>query len=103
MKHWPEILRRNRTAIVLFTVMVLLPSVFLTLVSLRTIRAEDGRQKVQRAQRQTQIAHLLDSDLNKWLFSVGPDAASAQALLKFTIEKDQLAFPDLNIVIPSDR
>src|SRR5438093_10205140 len=26
MKHWPEILRRNRTVIILFTVMVLLPS-----------------------------------------------------------------------------
>src|SRR5713101_6723975 len=98
MKHWPEVLRRNRTVVVLFTVMVLLPSVFLTVVSLRTIRSEDARQRIQRAQRQTQIAHLLDSDLKEWLFSVGPDAASSQALLKFTIENDHLAFPDLNIV-----
>src|SRR2546421_235362 len=102
MKHWPEILRRNRTAIVLFTVMVLLPSIFLIVVSLRTIRAEDGRQKVQRAQRQAQIAHLLDSDLNEWLFSVGPDSAGSQALLKFTIENDRIAFPDLKIAIPTE-
>src|SRR5438105_5766721 len=99
MKHWPEILRRNRTAIILFTVMVLLPSLFLTVVSLRTIRAEDARQRIQRVQRQTQIAQSLDADLNEWLFSVGPDAPSSQALLKFSIENNRPVFPELNITV----
>ncbi len=99
MNHWPEILRRNRTAIILFTVMVLLPSLFLTVVSLRAIRTEDARQRIQRAQRQTQIAELLDADLIEWLFAVGPDGASSQALLMFRIENDRPVFPGLNITI----
>src|SRR5437016_5672051 len=100
MKHWREILRRNRTTVVLFTVMVLLPSLFLTVVSLRTIRAEDARQKMQRTQRQRQIALLLDADLHEWLFSMGPDSASSAARLKFEIEDDRPVFPGLNITPP---
>src|SRR3989442_904483 len=103
MKQWPEILRRNRTAVVLLTVMVVLPSLFLTVVSLRTIRAEDARQKIQRTQRQSQIAQFIDADLNEWLFSVGSDAASSRALLKFKIDGDRPVFPDLKIKLPSER
>src|SRR5438093_13551721 len=99
MKHWPEILRRNRIVIILFTVMVLLPSLFLTVVSLRTIRTEDARERIQRVQQQTQIAHLLDAYLDEWLFSVGTEAASSQALLRFRIENNQPIFPDLNITV----
>ena len=103
MKYWSEISRRDRTAAVLFTVMVLLPSLFLAAVSLRTIRAEDARQNVQRAQRQTQIAELANSDLNEWLFSVEPDGASSEALLKFKVENGRPVFPDLNVAVPLDR
>src|SRR5437773_11015306 len=35
-------------------------------------------------------------------FLVGPDSAASQALLKFTIENDRIAFPDLKIAIPAE-
>jgi signal transduction histidine kinase len=103
MKYWSEMSRRNRTAVVLFTVMVLLPSIFLSVVSLRTIRTEDARLKIQQGQRQMEIAELVNADLNEWLFSMRPDGASFQALLKFRVAADRPVFPDLNVSVRSDK
>ena len=38
MRDFPDILRRNRTVIVLFTVLVIMPSVFLGFLGFRAIR-----------------------------------------------------------------
>jgi len=103
MHEWLAILRRNRTLIVLFLVVVLLPCLFLTFLSVRAIRGEDAQQRFHEGQRQRQIVHLLEADLNEWLFSRGADAPVSQSLFKFTIGEGRLVFPDLKTALPLDR
>ncbi|MBI4456918.1 MAG: HAMP domain-containing histidine kinase [Acidobacteria bacterium] len=103
MREFPEILRRNRALIILFTVMVILPSMLLGLLGLRTIRSESAQQQFQQKQRQRQIARFLETDLKGWLFSRQPDGAIAHSLLRFTIDGSYVVFPDFQIVIPPER
>lgn len=103
MHEWSAILRRNRTLIVLFVVMVLLPCLFLTFLSVRAIKGEDAQQRFRRAERQRQVAQLLEADLNEWLFARGADAPVAQSLFRFTLDEGRLVFPDLKIAFPLDR
>ena len=63
MHDWSAILRRHRTLLALFAVMVLLPSLFLILLSVRAMRGESAQQRLHQAQRQLEIMHLLEADL----------------------------------------
>ena len=76
MQRLPEVLRRNRTVIVLFTVLVVVPSLLLSYVGFRTVRADAVQQQFQQRNRQRQIALLLNGELKSWLFSSGPGHAS---------------------------
>jgi len=60
MQELREILRRNRTVILLFTVLVIVPSLLLAYVGFRVIRAGDVQQQFQQRNRQRQIALLLN-------------------------------------------
>src|SRR5437870_5156869 len=94
MQRLPEVLRRNRTVIVLFTVLVIAPSLLLSYVGFRTVRSDAVQQQFQQRNRQRQIAILLNSELKNWLFSTGSDGAILQALIRFTIDGDHISFPD---------
>src|SRR3990172_11606502 len=94
--------RSNRRLIVLFVLIVLVPSVFVGYVSIRAIRTEGMRQQFQERERQRSLVRMLDADLRDWLLSF-PGGASSQAILKFQIDGDRISFPDLALTLPADR
>src|SRR5437870_6020671 len=102
MQRLPEVLRRNRTVIVLFTVLVIVPSLLLSYVGFRSVRADAVQQQFQQRNRQRQIAFLLNGELKSWLFSSGPDGAVSQAFIRFTIDGDRISFPDSQLVVASE-
>ncbi len=102
MQRLPEVLRRNRTVIVLFTVLVIVPSLLLSYVGFRSVRADAVQQQFQQRNRQRQIAFLLNGELKSWLFSSGPDGAVSQAFIRFTIDGDRISFPDSQLVVSSE-
>src|SRR5437870_1364310 len=102
MQRLPEVLRRNRTVIVLFTVLVIVPSFLLSYVGFRTVRADVVQQQFQQRNRQRQIALLLNSELKNWLFSSGSDGAVSQALIRFTVDGDRISFPDSQVSVSSE-
>ena len=102
MQSLSEIFRRNRTVIVLFTVLVIMPSVFLGYLGFRAIRSDDVEQQFQQRNHQRQIALLLEGELKSWLFSQRPDGAASQALLRFTTDGDHVVFPDYRVSIPPE-
>src|SRR2546427_4776005 len=100
MQELPEILRRNRTVILLFTVLVIVPSLLLGYVGFRAIRADDVQQQFQRRNRERKIALLLNAELKNWLFSSQPDGAASQALIRFKIDGDGILFPEFQLQVP---
>lgn len=103
MQTLPEIFRRNRTVIVLFTILVILPSVFLGYLGFRAIRSGQVEEEFQQRNRQRQIVLLLESELKSWLFSQRPDGAASQALLRFAVDGDRVIIPGLSEAPPSER
>jgi signal transduction histidine kinase len=97
MQSLSAIFRRNRTVILLFAVLVIMPSGFLGYLGFRAIRSDDVEQQFQRSNRQRQIALLLGSELKSWLFSQGPDGAASEALIRFIIDGDRVVFPDFHV------
>jgi len=95
-------LRSHQRLIVLFVLIVLVPSVFVGYVSIRAIRTEGMRQQFQEKERQRSMVWMLDADLRDWLFSF-PGGASSRAILKFQIDGDRISFPDLALTLPADR
>src|SRR5438876_3374950 len=93
MQNLREVFRRNRTVIVLFTVLVIGPSLLLGYVGFRSIQADDVQQRFQQRNQQREIAALLNAELKSWLFSAASDGAGSQALIRFTIDGDRVVFP----------
>ncbi|MBI4472999.1 MAG: hypothetical protein HY646_10050, partial [Acidobacteria bacterium] len=100
MQSLSDIFRRNRTVIVLFTMMVILPSVFLGVLSFRAIRSDDVERQFHQKNRQRQIVLLLESELKNWVFSQRPAGAASQALLRFTIDGDRVVIPGFQAANP---
>lgn len=93
-------LGRHRAAVVLFTVMVLLPASILSVLMIRELRSERMRVEYQQTERQRQIVRLAEADLNNWLFSTQAQSAFSQSLFRFRIEDDQIVFPDQRLALP---
>src|SRR5437867_10940854 len=102
MQRLTEVLRRNRTLIVLFTVLVIVPSLLLSYVGFRSVRADAVQQQFQQRNRQRQIAFLPNGELKSWLFSSGPDGAVSQAFIRFTLDGGRISFSDSQLVVDSD-
>jgi signal transduction histidine kinase len=100
MQSLPEIFRRNRTVILLFTVLVIMPSLLLGYLGFRAVRSDNVEHRAQQRNRQREIALLLNGELKSWLFSPKPDGAASQAFIRFTIDGDRVVFPDYQISIP---
>jgi len=87
----------------LFTILVIVPSLLLGYVGFRSIRADDVQQRFQQRNRQREIAGLLNSELKNWLFSPARDAGVSQAAIRFTIDGSQILFPDSKLAVPGER
>lgn len=100
MRNLPETLRRNRTVIALFVLMVLLPASIFSLLMVRDVRSERMRVEYQEAERQRQIVRLAGADLSNWLFSTRPQSAISEALFRFQLRDDRIVLPDHELVLP---
>lgn len=100
MQRLPEIIRRNRTVILMFTLLVIMPLVLLGIVAFRAIRSDEAEQRFRQRNRQREILALFEPDLKHWLFSDQPDNAASKALLKFTVDGDRVLIPDLDGYLP---
>jgi len=94
-------LGRHQKAIVLFLLMVLLPSVAFAILIARAVRSEQSQAAERKAGRQREIARLIEADLNAWLFSAQPESALSDALFRFRREGDRLVFPEYGLSLPS--
>jgi two-component system phosphate regulon sensor histidine kinase PhoR len=95
-------LRRNLRLLALFAVIVLIPAITFGVLIARAVRS-DRREAVQkRAERQQQIAQLVETDLNDWLFSTGPASARSQAVVRFRSTTDRVVFDDFGLSLPID-
>lgn len=92
---------RHRRAIVLFLVMVLLPAVAFSILIVRAVRSDRMQAAQQRGERQRQIVHLIEGDLNTWLFSMQPASAMSGALFRFQVAGDQIIFPEVHLSLPA--
>jgi hypothetical protein len=64
MRIFSEFLRGDPKWILLFGLTVLLPSLFIGLLALRTFEGKESRQQFQQKERQQQIVRFLETDLN---------------------------------------
>ena len=103
VRTFPQYLRSGRKWVLLFGLTVLLPSLFIGLLALRTFKGEESRQQFRRKERQQQIIRFLETDLNNWLFSLQSHSKASETLFRFEIDDDQILFPELNITISSYR
>jgi len=87
--------------ILLFALMVLLPASIFSVLITRAVRSEQTQAAQEKAQRQRQIARLVEADLNTWLFSTQPEAAMSKALFRFQLEGDRIVFPEFQLSLPS--
>src|ERR1041385_774269 len=94
MQRVSEVFRRNRTVIMLFTVLVIVPSLLLGYVGFRSIRADDVQERFLERNRQREIGVLFNAELKNWLFSTASDGASSQALIRFTVDGDRIVLPE---------
>jgi hypothetical protein len=101
VRHLAQILGQNRSVIVLFVLVVLLPSSILTVLVVRTVRSERMRVKYEDAQRQRHIVRLAEADLNNWLFSAHAESAISQSLLRFQLKGDRILFPEFQLSLPN--
>src|SRR5207245_6002357 len=92
--HW------NRRTLLLFAVVVVLPTLIFSVLIIRAVRSEQLQSALQKTERQRQIVRLVEADLNSWLFSTEPDSAIAEALFRFALEGDRINFPDVGLSLP---
>jgi two-component system phosphate regulon sensor histidine kinase PhoR len=95
-----EHLRRNWRLVGLFVAIVLIPAMAFGVLIVRAMQSDRRDALRQRAERQQQIAQLVENDLNDWLFSIGPSSAGAHALARFRIAGDQVVFDDFQLALP---
>ncbi|MBI2834023.1 MAG: HAMP domain-containing histidine kinase [Acidobacteria bacterium] len=94
-------LRQHWRVILLFLLMVLLPALIFTVLIIREVRGEQMQATHQKAERQRQIVRLVEADLNAWLFTSEPQSAISKALFRFQLQRDQIAFPEFHLSLPS--
>ena len=94
---------RTRKWIFLFSLTVLLPSLFLGLLAIRAFQGEEIRQRYQSKERQQQIVRLLETELKSVLVSLQTDFKASEPLFKLQIGDDRIVLPSLNVVILSHR
>lgn len=85
----------------LFLLMVVVPSVAFGILIVRAVRTEQTGSAQRKAERQREIARLVEADLNSWLFSAQPQSAVSDALFRFRREGDRIVFPGYGLSLPS--
>jgi hypothetical protein len=81
----------------LFTVLVVLPAIALTLLSIRAFQGEASRAAYQRRERQQQVLRLLENDLRDWVLSLNRETPGA--VEGFEVRDAGVSLPRLNVFI----
>src|SRR5436305_623490 len=80
--------------------MVLLPAAVFGILIFRAVRSDRMQAVQQSGEHQRQIVHLVEADLNSWLFSTTADAAMSHALFRFQVVGDRIDFASVGLSLP---
>jgi signal transduction histidine kinase len=100
MRHLGR-MHRGPRGVALLSGIVLLPTVALGVLALRTFRGERVREEYQRRERQAQILRLLESDLSKSILSRRGEAD--RDTLALEVRQDRVFLPRLNVSLSPDH
>ena len=81
----------------LFALLVVLPAIALTLLSIRTFQGESGRATFQRRERQQQVLRLLENDLRDWILSLRQAKVAPGGTPVFEVRDTGVFFQHLNV------
>ena len=87
----------------LFAVLVVLPAIALTLLSIRAFQGEASRAAFQRRERQQQVLRLLENELRDWILSLPERQPASGPTAIFEVRDTRVYFPDLNVSLSPDR
>ena len=79
--------------VALFTVLVVLPAIALTLLSIRAFQGEASRAAFQRRERQQQVLRLLENDLRDWVLSLDREQPASGAVEVFEVRDAGVFLP----------
>jgi signal transduction histidine kinase len=82
---------------VLFVLVVVLPTVALTLLSFRAFQGEASRAAYQRRERQQQVLRLLENDLREWVLVLRQQGSAPDSTAVFEVTDSRVFFPRLNV------
>jgi signal transduction histidine kinase len=99
MRGLERIGRRGWRWVALFTVLVVLPAIALTLLSIRAFQGEASRAAFQRRERQQQVLRLLENDLRDWVLSLDRGRPAAGAIDVFEVRDSGVFLPRLNVFL----
>jgi hypothetical protein len=85
--------------VALFTALVVLPAIALTLLSIRAFQGEANRAAYQRRERQQQVLRLLENDLRDWVLSLQREQPASGAVEVFEVRDAGVFLPRLNVVL----
>lgn len=89
--------------VALFTVLVVLPAIALTLLSIRAFQGEASRAAYQRRERQQQVLRLLENDLRDWCLSRDREPPGSPAVEVFEVGDSSLLLRRLNLFLSPGR
>jgi len=103
MRGLERVVRPGWRWMALFAVLVVLPAIALTLLSIRAFQGEASRAAFQRRERQQQVLRLLENDLRNWVLSLRRAEAASADLPAFEVRDTGLFFPRLNVSLSPDH
>jgi signal transduction histidine kinase len=82
---------------VLFVLVMVLPTIALTLLSFRAFQGEASRAAFQRRERQQQLLRLLENDLREWVLVLRQQGGAPDSTAVFEVTDSRVFFPRLNV------
>ena len=102
MRGLKRVVRPGWRWMALFAVLVVLPAIALTLLSIRAFQGEASRAAFQRRERQQQVLRLLENDLRTWVLSLRRAKVAPGDLPAFEVRDGRVFFPRLNVSLSPD-
>jgi signal transduction histidine kinase len=87
----------------LFALLVVLPAIALSLLSIRVFLGESSRAAFQRREHQQQVLRLLENDLRDWMLSLQQAKVAPGDSLAFEVRDNRVFFPHLNVHLSADH
>lgn len=99
MRGLERVARPGWRWVALFAVLVVVPAIALTLLSIRAFQGEEDRAAYQRRGRQQQVLRLLEDDLRDWVLSLRREQPPSGPAEVFEVRDPGVFLPRLNVYL----